>query len=88
MISGALPNVTLRKPPMPGPERIASCSVACPISAAVGITPSAEQTKITLASACASSSAMAMRDERDEEVRPPVAAQEETAQLQHRTHHT
>ena len=47
MISGALPNVTFRKPPMPGPERIASCSVACPISAAVGITPAAEQAKIT-----------------------------------------
>ena len=60
MISGALPKVTLRKPPMPGPERIASCSVACPISAAVGITPSAEQTKITLAEAWASSSAMAI----------------------------
>ena len=60
MISGALPKVTLRKPPMPGPERIASCSVAWPISAAVGITPSAEQTKITVASACASSSAIAI----------------------------
>ena len=60
MISGALPKVTLRKPPMPGPERIASCSVAWPISAAVGITPSAEQTKITVASACASSRAIAI----------------------------
>ena len=28
--SGALPNVTLRKPPMPGPERAASSSVALP----------------------------------------------------------
>ena len=44
--SGALPNVTFRKPPMPGPERAASSSVARPISAAVGITPSAEATKI------------------------------------------
>jgi hypothetical protein len=58
--SGALPKVTLRKPPIPGPERIASCSVAWPMRAAVGITPSAEQTKITVASACASSRAMAM----------------------------
>ena len=44
--SGALPNVTFRKPPMPGPERAASSSVARPISAAVGITPSAEVMKI------------------------------------------
>ena len=60
MISGALPKVTLRKPPMPGPERIASCSVAWPIRAAVGITPAAEHAKITVASACANSSAMAI----------------------------
>ena len=58
--SGAFPNVTFRKPPMPGPERAASSSVARPISAAVGITPSAEATKISVASACASSSAIAI----------------------------
>ena len=58
--SGALPNVTFRKPPMPGPERAASSSVARPISAAVGITPSAEVTKMMLASACASSSTIAI----------------------------
>ena len=44
---------------MPGPERAASSSVARPISAAVGITPSAEVTKITVALACESSSAIA-----------------------------
>jgi hypothetical protein len=58
--SGALPNVTFRKPPMPGPERAASSSVARPMSAAVGITPSADVTKITLALACASSSTIAI----------------------------
>src|SRR4051794_21772698 len=41
--SGALPKVTLSSPPMPGPERAASSSVARPISAAVGTTPSAEE---------------------------------------------
>ena len=58
--SGALPKVTLRKPPMPGPERAASSSVARPISAAVGMTPSADATKITVAAAWASSSAIAI----------------------------
>ena len=45
--SGALPKVTFRSPPIPGPERAASSSVARPISAAVGMIPSAEQTKMT-----------------------------------------
>ena len=57
--SGALPKVTLRKPPMPGPERAASSSVARPIRAAVGITPIAEAPKITDALACVSSSTIA-----------------------------
>src|SRR5688572_20402151 len=57
--SGALPKVTLRKPPMPGPDRAASSSVARPMSAAVGMTPSAEVTKISVALACANSSAIA-----------------------------
>ena len=60
MSSGALPNVTFRKPPMPGPERAASSSVARPISAAVGITPSAEVMKIALALACENSSTIAI----------------------------
>ncbi len=47
--SGKLPNVTLRRPPMPGPERSASSSVARPISAAVGITPIAAAKKISAA---------------------------------------
>ena len=58
--SGALPKVTLRKPPIPGPERAASSSVARPISAAVGITPIADVMKMMLALACASSSTIAI----------------------------
>jgi hypothetical protein len=57
--SGALPNVTFKKPPMPGPERVASSSVARPISAAVGITPAADVKKIAVALACANSSTIA-----------------------------
>ena len=34
--SGALPNVALRKPPMPGPVCSPACSVASPISQASG----------------------------------------------------
>ena len=58
--SGALPKVTLRKPPMPGPVWAARCSVASPITAAVGITPSAAAAKTSTGSACASSSATAV----------------------------
>ena len=50
--SGALPKVTLSRPPMPGPERTASSSVARPMSAAVGMTPSAEAKNVTTAPAC------------------------------------
>ena len=57
--SGKLPNVTFRRPPMPGPERAASSSVAFPISAAVGTMPSAAAMKIAVALACASSSTIA-----------------------------
>ena len=45
---------------MPGPERAASSSVARPISAAVGITPSAETKKIATGDAPASSSTIAI----------------------------
>jgi hypothetical protein len=58
--SGALPNVTFSSPPIPGPERAARCSVASPISAAVGITPSAAVTKMITGDAWAISSATAM----------------------------
>ena len=39
--SGAFPNVTFRRPPMPGPVLAAIASVASPITAAQGITPRA-----------------------------------------------
>src|SRR3978361_1027803 len=58
--SGALPKVTLSRPPIPGPERLASSSVALPISAAVGITPSADDAKMSPAPAWARSSAIAI----------------------------
>ena len=57
--SGALPKVTLSRPPMPGPDRAASSSVARPISAAVGTIPSAEVAKTRVAEAPARSSATA-----------------------------
>ena len=57
--SGALPKVTLSRPPMPGPERAASSSVARPISAAVGMIPSAEVAKTMPAAAPAKSSTTA-----------------------------
>ena len=57
--SGALPKVTLSRPPIPGPERAASSSVARPISAAVGMIPSADAAKTTPAEAWASSSTTA-----------------------------
>ena len=57
--SGALPKVTLSSPPIPGPARDASSSVARPIRAAVGMTPSAEVMNSGVAPACVSSSAIA-----------------------------
>ena len=57
--SGAFPNVTFSNPPMPGPERAASSSVARPMSAAVGMTPSADAAKIGTGSAWTSSSRIA-----------------------------
>jgi hypothetical protein len=50
--SGKLPNVTFRKPPMPGPVFAASSSVARPMSAAVGMTPSAAVMKIAVGVEC------------------------------------
>ncbi len=57
--SGALPKVTFRSPPIPGPDRAASSSVARPMSAAVGTIPSAAVKKITVADACATSRTIA-----------------------------
>ena len=58
--SGALPKVTFSRPPIPGPDRAASSSVARPISAAVGTIPSAEQTKTSTSLAPAMSSTIAI----------------------------
>ena len=58
--SGALPKVTFSSPPIPGPERAASSSVASPISAAVGMIPSAATVNIRPAAAPATSSAIAI----------------------------
>ena len=58
--SGALPNVTFSRPPMPGPARCASSSVARPISAAVGTTPSAEEKKTMIGSRADRSSTTAI----------------------------
>jgi len=58
--SGALPNVTFSRPPMPGPLRAASCSVASPINAAVGITAIAAAKKMTGADAPTASRTIAI----------------------------
>ena len=58
--SGALPNVTFSSPPMPGPARCASSSVARPMSAAVGTTPSADAKNTMIGSAPMTSSTTAM----------------------------
>ena len=60
--SGALPKVTFSRPPIPGPARSASSSVARPISAAVGITPAADvkNTATGLAPTTSSTIAIAM----------------------------
>ena len=58
--SGKFPNVTFSRPPIPGPERAASSSVALPIIAAVGMMPSAAAAKIAMWLACANSSTSAI----------------------------
>ena len=60
MSSGKFPNVTFRKPPMPGPDRAASSSVAFPMSAAGGMTAIADATKTATSLVPASSSTMAI----------------------------
>jgi len=59
MSSGALPKVTFSSPPIPGPVRAAIASVASPITAAHGITPSAAAPNTSVGDACASSTAIA-----------------------------
>ncbi len=57
--SGALPNVTFSRPPIPGPVRLAIASVASPMTAAQGITPSAAAEKTSTGDAPARSSTTA-----------------------------
>ena len=57
--SGALPKVTLSRPPIRLPERSASSSVARPIIAAGGIRAIAETKKTTVAGASARSTTTA-----------------------------
>ena len=63
---------------MPGPERAASSSVASPISAAVGMIPSAAVTKISVGEACGELERDRDRDERDEQVGPALGAEQES----------
>ena len=57
--SGALPNVTFSRPPIPGPERAARASVASLISWAVGTIPSAAAKNTAVSGAFAISSTIA-----------------------------
>ena len=57
--SGALPKVTLSRPPIPGPARVASSCVASLMRAAVGMIPSAAVMKTAASLACPSSKAIA-----------------------------
>ena len=75
--SGALPKVTLRNPPIPGPDRAASSSVARPINAAVGITPSAEARNTHVAPAWVELQHHRHRDQRHQQVRPPLPGEQE-----------
>ena len=59
--SGALPKVTLSRPPITLPERSASSSVARPIMAAGGISASAERKKTSVAEALTRSAITAAR---------------------------
>ena len=75
--SGRLPNVTLSSPPIPGPARSASSSVAVPMIAAVGTTPSADVKKISVGLACASSSPTASGMNGTSRYGQPFAAEQE-----------
>ena len=75
--SGALPKVTLSRPPMPGPERAASSSVARPISAAVGMIPSAEAAKTSRRRGAGEVERDRDRDQRHQQVGPAVGAAKE-----------
>lgn len=50
MSSAAFPNVALSSPPHVGPVRSASCSVASPMSRAIGMMETAASKKVTVGS--------------------------------------
>ena len=75
--SGALPKVTFSRPPIPGPERAASSSVARPISAAVGMIPSAAVKNTSAVARVRELEHDRERDERHQQVRPALRAEEE-----------
>ena len=83
--SGALPNVTFSRPPMPGPARCASSSVARPISAAVGTTPSAEEKNTMIGSAPIWSRTIATAMNGTRQIRPALPAQQELTQVRLRS---
>ena len=70
--SGALPKVTLSRPPTTLPERSASSSVARPIIAAGGISASAETKKTTVRRGTGQVSDHRREDQRREQVGPAV----------------
>ena len=75
--SGALPKVTLSRPPIPGPERAASSSVARPISAAVGMIPSAEAAKTIAGRGAGELEHHRDRDQRRQQVGPALRRAQE-----------
>ena len=75
--SGALPKVTLSRPPMPGPERAASSSVARPISAAVGMIPSAEVAKTSAGRGAGEVQHHRQRDQRRQQIGPALRSAQE-----------
>ena len=64
---------------MPGPERAASSSVARPMSAAVGMIPSAAVTKIARRRRVGELERDRQRDERHQQVRPALRGEQEAA---------
>ena len=72
--SGKFPNVTFRRPPMPGPERAASSSVALPISAAGGHDPERRGDEDRHVARVRELQHDADRDQRREQVGPALRA--------------
>jgi hypothetical protein len=69
----------LRNPPIPGPDRAANSSVARPINAAVGITPSAEARNTRVAPDVDELQHHRHRDQRHQQVRPALPGEQEVS---------